>query len=258
MREALPKHELQLHYQPMIDICHGNIAGAEALMRWQSAKLGAVGPTQFIPIAEDTGFIVQLGDWALRTVIAQLSAWRSAGMRAVPISVNVSAGQFHRPEFIEEMEHALRESVIAPELLKIEITESMLMGNEETTINMLHRLKRLGVRISLDDFGTGYSSLGYLRHLPIDEIKIDSSFVRDITHDDYAATLCQAIIAMSQQLRLRVIAEGVETEAQAMFLKEAGCDLLQGFLFTGSVSADKMAELLNANAIWSPDGRRNC
>jgi diguanylate cyclase (GGDEF)-like protein len=256
MREALPRQELQLQYQPVIDLGPGNIAGAEALMRWNSAKLGSVGPSRFIPIAEDTGFIVQLGDWALRTAIAQLAAWRGAGTRAVPISVNVSAGQFHRTEFIEEMEHALRRSGVAPELLKIEITESMLMGNEETTINMLHRLKRLGVRISLDDFGTGYSSLGYLRHLPIDEIKIDSSFVRDITHDSYAATLCQAIIAMSRQLRLTVIAEGVETQAQADFLKKAGCELLQGFLFSDSVSADVLGEMLVANATWMLDGRR--
>jgi len=256
MRGALPRQELQLHYQPLIDAADGNIGGAEALMRWNSAKLGAVGPSQFIPIAEDTGFIVQLGDWALRTAIAQIGAWRAAGRRSVPISVNVSAGQFHRAEFIEEMEHALRQAQIAPQLLQIEITESMLMGNEETTINMLHRLKHLGVRISLDDFGTGYSSLGYLRHLPIDEIKIDRSFVRDIIDDSYAATLCRAIIAMSQQLRLTVIAEGVETEAQANFLKKAGCHVLQGYLFSGPVAASMMGELLMADATWSLDGRR--
>jgi diguanylate cyclase (GGDEF)-like protein/PAS domain S-box-containing protein len=255
MRGALSRHEMQLHYQPLIDAARGCIAGVEALMRWNSAKLGSVAPSQFVPIAEDTGFIVQLGDWALREAITQIGAWSGNG-RAVPISVNVSAGQFHRAEFIEELEHDLHESSIAPRLLKIEITESMLMGNEEATIDMLHRLKRLGVRISLDDFGTGYSSLSYLRKLPIDEIKIDRSFVSDITHDSYAATLCRAIIAMSQQLTLTVIAEGVETQAQAAFLRDAGCQLMQGFLFSGPVAADAMGKLLAEDAAWTLGGKR--
>jgi diguanylate cyclase (GGDEF)-like protein/PAS domain S-box-containing protein len=255
MRGALARQEMQLHYQPVIDAANGSIAGAEALIRWNSAKLGAVSPSQFVPIAEDTGFIVQLGDWTLRTAIAQISAWSGAG-RTVPISVNVSAGQFHRAEFIEELEDDLQESKVPPRLLKIEITESMLMGNEDATINMLRRLKGLGVRISLDDFGTGYSSLSYLRRLPIDEIKIDRSFVSDITQDSYAATLCRAIIAMSQQLALTVTAEGVETEAQANFLKDAGCQLMQGFLFSGSVPANTMGELLVRNAVWTLGGKR--
>ena len=256
MREALQRQEMQLHYQPLIDVVHGTIAGAEALMRWDSAKLGSIGPCRFIPIAEDTGMIIRLGDWALRSAITQISDWRAAGRRVVPLSVNVSAVQFQRPEFIEEIEDALRQAGVAPELLKIEITESVVMEDAQTAVMMLNRLKQFGVRISLDDFGTGHSSLGYLRQLPIDEIKIDQSFVRDVIDDSYAATLCRAIIAMSQQLHFTVVAEGVETEAQAHFLKEAGCHLLQGYLFSKAVPADKLGDLLVGDVRWSLDGRR--
>ena len=256
MRAALQRQEIALHYQPLIDARHGTIAGAEALMRWHSATLGPIGPGRFIPIAEDTGMIVPLGDWALRSAIAQIGAWHAAGWRVVPLSVNVSAVQFQRPEFIAEIEDALREGGVAPGLLKIEITESVVMQDAQTAVMLLNRLRQLGVRISLDDFGTGYSSLGYLRQLPIDEIKIDQSFVRDIIDDSYAATLCRAIIAMSQQLHLTVVAEGVEATAQAHFLKDAGCQLLQGFLFSKAVPTTQLEELLVGNARWTLDGHR--
>ena len=256
MREALQRQEVQLHYQPLVDAVHGTIAGAEALMRWHSAKLGPIGPSRFIPIAEDTGMIIRLGDWALHSAIDQISAWRADARPVVPLSVNVSAVQFQRPEFIAEIEDALRHAQVAPGLLKIEITESVVMEDAQTTVMMLKRLKQLGVRISLDDFGTGYSSLGYLRQLPIDEIKIDQSFVKDVIDDSYAATLCRAIIAMSQQLNFTVVAEGVETEAQAHFLKAAGCQLLQGFLFSKAVPAHLLGELLDDGACWTLDGRR--
>ncbi len=256
MREALQRGEIQLHYQPVVAVQSGTIVGAEALMRWNSARLGPIAPSRFIPIAEDTGMIVRLGDWALRTAIAQLRAWHAAGGALVPLSVNVSAVQFQRPEFIAEIEDALAQAGVAPGLLKIEITESVVMEDAQTAVMMLNRLKQLGVRISLDDFGTGHSSLGYLRQLPIDEIKIDQSFVRDVVTDSYAATLCRAIIAMSQQLQFTVVAEGVETEDQARFLKDAGCQLLQGFLFSRPLPAENIGALLGTGVRWGLDGRR--
>jgi diguanylate cyclase (GGDEF)-like protein len=256
MRHALQRDEFELHYQPVVDADDGTIVSAEALMRWHSPKLGQVGPARFIPIAEDTGMIIRLGDWALRTAIAAIRTWQAAGLRTVPVSVNVSAVQFQRPEFADEIEDALRHAGVAPGMLKLEITESVVMEDARTVVMMLNRLKQLGVRISLDDFGTGFSSLGQLRQLPIDEIKIDQSFVSDINDDVYAATLCRAIIAMSQQLRFTVVAEGVETGAQARFLNEAGCHSLQGFLFSQAVPAQVLGEWLADDARWLLDGSR--
>jgi diguanylate cyclase (GGDEF)-like protein/PAS domain S-box-containing protein len=255
MREALQRDEIRLHYQPLVDAQQGSIAGAEALMRWTNARLGSIGPSRFIPVAEDTGMIIRLGDYALRTAIAQLRAWDVEGRRAVPVSVNVSAWQFQRPEFIAEIEHALGDAGVAPGLLKLELTESTVMDDAQAAVQKMTRLKQLGVRISLDDFGTGYSSLGYLRKLPIDEVKIDQSFVRDIVSDSYAATLCRAIIAMSQQLHFTVVAEGVETPAQAQMLRDSGCQLLQGFLYSKAVAASDFGALLARGMRWLPDGR---
>jgi diguanylate cyclase (GGDEF)-like protein/PAS domain S-box-containing protein len=254
MRECLQRDEIRMHYQPLVDAEGGGIAGAEALMRWNNARLGSVSPGRFIPVAEDTGMIIRLGDYALRTAISQLRAWDAEGRRAVPISVNVSAWQFQRPEFISEIENALKEAGVRPERLKLELTESTVMDDVQAAVQKMARLKQLGVRISLDDFGTGYSSLGYLRNLPIDEIKIDRSFVQDIVNDSYAATLCRAIIAMSQQLHFTVVAEGVETPAQAELLRGAGCQQLQGFLYSKAVPASDFGALLARGMRWSPDG----
>jgi diguanylate cyclase (GGDEF)-like protein/PAS domain S-box-containing protein len=255
MREALPRDEIRLHYQPLVDAAGGGIAAAEALMRWNNARLGSVSPARFIPVAEDTGMIIRLGDYALRTAIAQVLAWTAEGCAPVPVSVNVSPWQFQRPEFLAEMQELLRESSLAPGLLKLELTESTVMDDAQAAVQKMTRLKQLGVRISLDDFGTGYSSLGYLRKLPIDEVKIDQSLVRDITSDSYAATLCRAIIAMSQQLRFTVVAEGVETPAQAQLLREAGCQLLQGFLFSKAVPAPDLGRMLAQGTRWNSEGQ---
>jgi len=254
MREALQRDEIRLHYQPLVDAEQGGIAGAEALMRWSSARLGSVSPSRFIPVAEDTGMIIRLGDYALRTAIAQMQAWEAEGRRAVPVSVNVSAWQFQRPEFIAEIEEALRDAGVRPGLLKLELTESTVMDDVQAAVQKMARLKQLGVRISLDDFGTGYSALGYLRNLPVDEVKIDQSFIRDIVNDSYAATLCRAIIAMSQQLHFTVVAEGVETPEQAELLRGAGCQLLQGFLYSKAVAAADFGALLARGMRWSPNG----
>lgn len=256
MREALQRKEICMHYQPLVDAASGRVVGAEALMRWNSGKLGPIAPSRFIPVAEDTGMIVRLGDWALRSAIEQLACWQAEGNQIIPLSVNVSAVQFQRSEFVEEVEDALAKAGVAPALLKIEITESVVMEDARAAVAMLKQLKQLGVRISLDDFGTGYSSLGYLRQLPIDEIKIDRSFVSDVIDDSYSATLCRAIIAMSQQLQLTVVAEGVETAAQALFLGEAGCHVLQGFLFSRPLPAEELGRLLIADAAWTLQGQR--
>lgn len=244
MREGLQSDEFSLVLQPLVDAASGRIVAAEALLRWHSAKLGQVAPAAFVSVAEDAGMIVDLGDWVLKEALARIASWTAAGRSAVPISVNVSVAQLGRGEFVREVELALERSGVMPELLKLEITESLFLEDVEGAIALLHRMRRLGVRISLDDFGTGYSNLGNLRRLPIDEIKIDRSFVRDLPNDAYASTLCQVIIGMSRQLGVTVVAEGVETAAQAEFLRGAGCHVLQGYLFGRPVSPAVLQELL--------------
>lgn len=243
LRAAIGTGEMQLHFQPLVDAGDGRIRAAEALLRWTSSHLGVVSPARFIPVAEDSGLIVRLGEWVLQQAMLQARAC-GAGTTAIPVSVNVSAVQFRRPEFLHEVADALRASGMEPASLKLEITESVVMEDAQQAINLLRRLRLLGVRVSLDDFGTGHSSLAYLRQLPIDEIKIDRVFVDDIGSDPYADALCRAIIGMSRQLRLSVVAEGVETAAQAIFLREAGCHLLQGYLFSPAVPAAAFARLV--------------
>lgn len=244
MREGLQAGEFSLVLQPLVDAHSGALLAAEALLRWHSAKLGPVPPSAFIPVAEDAGMIVDLGDWVLKETLARIAAWTAAGRSAVPVSVNVSVAQLGRADFVQEVELALQRSGVAPELLKLEITESLFMEDMDSAIAMLDRIRRLGVRISLDDFGTGYSNLGNLRRLPIDEIKIDRSFVRDLPNDAYASTLCRVIIGMSRQLGVTVVAEGVETEAQAEFLRGAACAVLQGYLFGRPVPPDQLQDML--------------
>jgi diguanylate cyclase (GGDEF)-like protein/PAS domain S-box-containing protein len=255
LRGALTGDELSLHLQPLVDARDGSIRAAEALMRWASAELGFVSPARFIPVAEDSGLIVVLGDWALESALELAAAWRRLAATAhVPISVNVSAVQFQRQEFADEVEHALDHSGLAASSLKLEITESVVMEDAQQAIALLQRLRKRGVRISLDDFGTGHSSLGYLRHLPIDEIKIDRMFVQDVVSDPFAASLCRTIIGMSRELGKTVVAEGVETEAQARFLAASGCDLLQGYLFSKPLPANEFQALLAAGTRWQLDG----
>lgn len=251
LRTAIGTSEMQLHFQPLVDAGDGRIRAAEALLRWTSPQLGVVSPARFIPVAEDSGLIVRLGDWVLHQALLQARAC-GAGTAAIPVSVNVSAVQFRRPEFLHEVADALRTSGTEPASLKLEITESVVMEDAQQAINLLRRLRLLGVRVSLDDFGTGHSSLAYLRQLPIDEIKIDRVFIDDIDSDPYADALCRAIIGMSRQLRLSVVAEGVETAAQAAFLRQAGCQLLQGYLFSPALPADGFARLLRGDGTCQP------
>jgi len=231
LRRGLDKGEFCLHYQPQVDQ-RGRLIGAEALIRWLHPDQGLVTPAQFIPLAEETGLILLIGQWVLDTACAQLRTWeRDPRTRDLQLSVNVSARQFHQPDFIDQVRQSLLGSGANPARLKLELTESVVLDNVETVIGRMQELDRLGVGFSLDDFGTGYSSLSYLKRLPLDQIKIDQSFVRDVPGDPNDAAIVRAILAMSQSLGLQVIAEGVETQAQRDFLFENGCNAFQGYLF---------------------------
>ena len=231
LRVALEERQFLLHYQIQVDGLHRPL-GAEVLLRWEHPQRGLVPPMQFISLAEETGLIVPIGLWVLQTACAQLKAWQGNALtRDLTLAVNVSAKQFRQPDFVARVQRALHESGAKPSHLKLELTESMVLENVEDTIAKMRELKLLGVSFSMDDFGTGYSSLQYLKQLPLDQIKIDRSFVRDIATDTNDAAIVQTIIAMSDALGLNVIAEGVETQAQHEFLDEHGCHAFQGFLF---------------------------
>ncbi len=231
LRLAIGRNELQLYYQPQVD-AHGRIVGAEALLRWLRPGIGMVSPAQFIPLAEETGLILPIGEWVLHTACAQLQAWAGhAASRDLQLAINVSARQFHQADFIDRIANCLSSSGIDPSHLKLELTESVVLDNVEEVVGRMQEIGALGVGFSLDDFGTGYSSLSYLKRLPLDQLKIDQSFVRDISVDPNDAAIVRAILAMSQSLGLHVIAEGVETEAQRDFLLQNGCTAFQGYLF---------------------------
>jgi EAL domain-containing protein (putative c-di-GMP-specific phosphodiesterase class I) len=246
LRRALERQEFMLHYQQKVDLRSGTIIGAEALVRWSHPDWGLVRPARFIPIAEETGLIVQLGEWVIYEAARQTRAWLDAGLKPGVVSVNLSARQFRAESLVRAVSRILQETEVDPTQLEIELTESMVMHNVETAIATLQGLKSLGISLSVDDFGTGYSSLSYLKDLPIDTLKIDRSFVRDIgsgaeTED---GILAQAIISLGHALHLKVIAEGVETDAQLHFLKRQGCDQVQGFLYGEPVPPEQFAQLL--------------
>lgn len=244
LRQALAQRQLRLHYQVQVDSL-GRPAGAEALLRWEHPGRGLVSPAQFIPLAEDTGLIVPMGLWVLQTACAQLAAWQNGGLtRELAIAVNVSARQFRQPDFVEQVRQALAESGARAGLLKLELTESTVLENVEDAITRMFELKQLGVSFSMDDFGTGYSSLQYLKRLPLDQIKIDQSFVRDSASDPNDAAIVQTIIAMTRAMGLNVIAEGVETGAQRDFLQRNGCHAFQGYLFGRPLPIERFEESL--------------
>jgi predicted signal transduction protein with EAL and GGDEF domain len=230
MRLALANDRFRLHYQPQVDLQSGAVVGAEALIRWRDPELGEVSPGEFIPVAEESGFIVALGDWVLKKAVAQAAAWADAGL-AMPVSVNVSALQFQQPGFVDGVAQALRAAGLPPHLLELELTESILVQDAQDAMLRLQALAQLGVKLAIDDFGTGYSSLAYLKRFPIGRLKIDRSFVSGLPAEESDVALVHAIIHMGRALRLQVIAEGVETEAQRECLSAAGCDLFQGFLY---------------------------
>jgi diguanylate cyclase (GGDEF)-like protein/PAS domain S-box-containing protein len=245
LRKAIARQELVIYYQPMLDLSRGRVHAVEALLRWQHPERGLVAPGEFIPVAEATGLILPLSAWTLRTACAQARAWHSAGHPDLVVAVNLSARQFQQPELVNEVRRALAETGLPASCLDLEITETNAMQNAEATVHTLRELKALGVRITIDDFGIGYSSLSYLKRLPIDTLKIDQSFVRDITTDPDDAAIATAVIALAHTLKLRVVAEGVETEEQLVFLENHGCDLMQGYLFSRPLPADECAGILH-------------
>jgi diguanylate cyclase (GGDEF)-like protein/PAS domain S-box-containing protein len=244
LRKALANQELAVYYQPIFDFRTGRINGMEALMRWNHSTLGMIPPAVFIPLAEAVGVMIPIGTWALRVACEQAKAWHDAGFRNLSLAVNLSVCQLQQPDLLQRVSEILAETGLPARLLELEITESSAMQSPENSVRTLYDLKKLGIRISLDDFGTGHSSLSYLKRFPIDTLKIDQSFVHDITHDPDTAAIVTAIIAMAHSLRLKVIAEGVEFTEQASFLKRYGCDQMQGYLIKAPVTAERFAELL--------------
>jgi diguanylate cyclase (GGDEF)-like protein/PAS domain S-box-containing protein len=244
LRRALERRELHLHYQPQVELGDGRICGMEALLRWNSAELGVVSPVDFIPLAEDTGLILQIGAWVMHEACRQNKAWQDAGLRPVKMAVNVSARQFASGKLPALVRSALDDSGLAPRYLEIELTESVMMHDSASIQSQLSQLTALGVSVALDDFGTGYSSLGYLSRFALDKIKIDQSFVRNITSEPRSAAIAQATIALAHGLDLMVVAEGVETQGQLQFLRGIGCDEIQGFLFSQPLAPPDFAALL--------------
>jgi diguanylate cyclase (GGDEF)-like protein/PAS domain S-box-containing protein len=244
LRRAIEHHELELYYQPLVESGNGKVIGMEALARWNHPDLGLVHPAQFIPLAEETGMIIAIGEWVLRSACTQAQAWHKEGYAPLRVSVNLSARQFRQVDFVGSVRKILFETNFDPRYLELEVTESMLMHNIEENIATLNELKSMGISIAVDDFGTGYSSLNYLKRLPIDTLKIDRSFVGDVTanHDD--AAIVDAIISLAQSLTLRVIAEGVESLEQQAFLEAHSCDEMQGYLFSHPLPAAQFIELL--------------
>ena len=247
MRQALVQGHFRLHYQPQVDMHSGDVLGAEALIRWRDPELGDVAPGEFIPVAEESGFIIAIGDWVLRQAVKQAAAWQAKGIKLV-VSVNVSALQFQQPGFVEGVATALREAGVPPRFFELELTESILIQDAPEALLRLQALAQLGVKLAIDDFGTGYSSLGYLKRFPIGRLKIDRSFIDGLPGDASDAGIVHAIINMGRALNLRIIAEGVETEAQHQFLRHAGCEQFQGFLYAPALEAVAFEARLNGSS----------
>ena len=236
MPQGLTNGDFYLHFQPQLDLKNDTVIAVEALLRWRHPELGMIPPDRFIPLAEDSGFIIKLGEWVLRTACMQCAEWQKSGPSPLRIAINVSGRQFSEPDFVDMVAAALSDSGLAPELLELELTESLLISNEQKALQKLQLLKNMGIYLALDDFGTGYSSLAYLKHFPLDRLKIDKSFINDILTDPDDAAITEAIIAMGHSLKLKVIAEGVETREQLVFLEDRGCDEMQGYYLSKPLS----------------------
>jgi EAL domain-containing protein (putative c-di-GMP-specific phosphodiesterase class I) len=253
LARALERKEFALQYQPKVDIRTGEVRGAEALLRWWNLELGTVSPAHFIPVAEDTGLIVPIGKWVMKTACEQNMAWQRRGLRRIVMSVNLSPRQFKDPMLLDDIAEVLQRTGMAPELLELEITESMIMHNLDQAAQKAAAIKALGVRLAIDDFGTGYSSLSQLKRFPIDTLKVDRSFIRDVEISEDDRVITQAIISLAKALDVSVVAEGVETEAQLAFLRDHACDEMQGYYFSKPCHPDAFAELLAAEAAKRSD-----
>jgi EAL domain-containing protein (putative c-di-GMP-specific phosphodiesterase class I) len=246
LRTALDEDAFHLNYQPIVDLASGSVVAVEALIRWNHATRGLIPPDAFIPLAEETGLIVPIGNWVLHTACLQNMAWQKQGLPRLKIAVNLTARQFTDEHLVREIRSALDAAGMDASLLEIELHESSLIQNIEKTLHILRRLKAMGVRIAIDDFGTGYSSLATLQQFPLDTIKIDRSYIRDLATQDDDSQLTKAIIAMGKSLSLTVVAQGVETKEQADFLRAHACDEIQGFYFSKPMSAPQFTALLQA------------
>ena len=244
LRQAIAREEFTLHYQPQTDMISGILKGVEALLRWDNKELGSVPPAEFVPIAEQCGLILAIGEWVLRTACTQAKEWRDRGVPLPRVGVNVSAKQFFQQDFPQLVQRVLADTGLEPQVLEIEITESLLMEDPDRAIATMHNLRAMGVQIALDDFGTGYSSLSRLKEFPIDCLKIDHSFVRDISTDANDQAIACAVLAMAGSLNMRVVAEGVETSEQFDFLKLNQCNEMQGYLICRPLPAQKLEEFL--------------
>ena len=249
LRLAIARKELSLVYQPQLDMASGRITGLEALLRWQHSELGLVPPDKFIRIAENSGLIAPIGEWVLRTACTQARKWQDEGIPAVTVAVNVSAVQFRQENFCEFISKVLQETGLAARYLELELTESLLLSSADLTLSVLRKLKATGIMLSIDDFGTGYSSFGYLRQFQVNKLKIDRSFIRDVAVKPDDAAITAAIIGLAKNLNLKVIAEGVENEAQMSFLRGHQCDEVQGYYVSKPLAVDKVSDKLRGTAL---------
>jgi diguanylate cyclase (GGDEF)-like protein len=249
LHKALEREEFMLYFQPKIDSDTQNIIGSEALIRWENSDYGLISPNQFVPLAEENGLIIPIGEWVLESICNHLNDWKRIGLDPVPVAINISARQLEQKNFVKSISSILEKTNIENKLLEIELTESILIKNSQMTSKKLVKLRKSGIKVAIDDFGTGYSSLAYLTNFPFDKLKIDQSFIRDIVTDKVAASIATSIISMAHRLGVRVIAEGVETEDQLNFLKDYKCDEIQGFYFSEPVPANKFTELLKSNSV---------
>jgi len=248
LRHAVERNELRLYYQPRVDCRNGRLLGAEALVRWQHPRFGLVLPGRFITVAEESGLIIPVGAWIIDEACRQQAEWRDRGLGDIPVSVNLSAAQLRDPSLLEKLGTTLEAQRTSPHMIELELTESLLMENVDSNITLFHALKNLGVVLSIDDFGTGYSSLSYLNRFPIDKLKIDQSFVRDMLDDTNDLAITRAIIGLGHTLGLKVVAEGVEHVEEKRMLAAAGCDELQGYLFSRPLPEDEFVHWIAANA----------
>jgi diguanylate cyclase (GGDEF)-like protein len=248
LRRALPMKQFEVHYQPKVDVASGRMNSVEALLRWRHPTRGLVGPLEFIPIAEETGLMLSIGEWVLREACRQARQWQREGLPFLRIAVNISPVHFRQTKFLDIVRSALLDHDLEPQYLEIELTETTVMDHAENSVNILEELSRMGVIVSIDDFGTGYSSMSYLRRFPIDKLKIDRSFINDMTTNSDAASIVKAIISLAHSLRLKVVAEGVETAEQLQHLKDLGCDQFQGFYRSAAILPGEICDFVQKNA----------